>query len=134
MEILFTHPQDFPRPDDYVPSDPEWVEKGISQCFPNRQEAVQAEIAATGIIIGAGKKVDTLLTKYQTSMEHDVMSFCKPLGAWDPQAEGAYDGASIHPFETMFIKTNRGINPKIIENLSQWTDQIGYSSYAQCAR
>lgn len=133
METLFTHADDFPRPHDYNPSNPDWVEEGISQCFANRQDAVEAEIAATGIIVSAGKKVDTLLTKYQTSLEHDIMAFCEPLGAWDPQAEGAYDGASIHPFETMFMKTNRGIDSKLIENLSKWTDQIGFSSYSQCS-
>ncbi|CAN8104131.1 unnamed protein product [Discula destructiva] len=133
MEVLFSHAQEFPHPDDYIPSDSDWVEQGLSQCFANRQSAVEAEIAATGIILGAGKKVDTLLTKYQTSLEHDAMEFCKPLGAWDPQHEGAYDGASIHPYETIFMKTNRGIDPKIIENLSDWTDLIEYSSYDQCA-
>lgn len=134
MEILFSHADDFPRPEDYKPNDPAWVEKGLSQCFANRQDAVEAEVSATGIILGAGKKVDVLLTKYQTSLEHDVLKFCEPLGAWDPQSEGAYDGASIHPYESVFIKTNRGINPVLIENLSKWTDEIGYSSYGQCSK
>ncbi|KAL1858187.1 hypothetical protein Daus18300_010069 [Diaporthe australafricana] len=134
METLFSHADDFPRPADYKPSSPNWVEKGLSQCFANRQEAVQGEIAATGIILGAGKKVDTLLTQYQTSQEHNVTAFCEPLGAWDPQSEGNYGGGSIHPFETMFIKTNRGLSPKLIESLSGWTDQMGYSSYSQCSR
>lgn len=132
MEVLFSHPDDFPRPKDYKPSDPDWVEKGLSQCFPDRQEAVQGEIAATGIILGAGKKVDALLTKYQASVEHNITTFCEPLGPWDPQKEGMYDGTSIHPFETIFIKTNRGISPKLIDNLSKWTDEMGYSSYNQC--
>ena len=133
MEVLYSHPQDFPRPDDYKPNDPDWIEKGLSQCFANRQDAVEAEIAATGIILGAGKKVDVLLTKYQTAPEGNAVEFCEPLGAWDPQHEGAYDGASIHPFETIFIKTNRGISAKHIENLSKWSDQLGYSSYRQCS-
>ena len=134
MEVLFTHADDFPRPDDYQPNNPAWVEQGLSKCFANRAEAVEAEIAATGIIRAAGKKVDVLLSKYQTSPEHDAGAFCDPLGVWDPQGEGSYDGASIHPFETIFIKTNRGITPKLIENLSGWTDQIGYSSYQHCAK
>lgn len=132
METLFDHAADFPRPDDYMPEDPDWVEQGLSQCFPNRQKAVEGEIAATGIILGAGKKVDVLLAKYQTSIEHDAVEFCEPLGAWDPQSEGGYDGDSIHPYESMFIKTNRGISPGLIEHLSDWTDKMGYSSYDQC--
>lgn len=132
METLFSHADDFPRPAGYKPSSPTWVEQGLSQCFADRQEAVQGEIAATGIILGAGKKVDTLLTQYQTSQEHNLTAFCEPLGAWDPQSPRNYGGGSIHPFETMFIKTNRGLSPKFIESLSEWTDQMDYCSYSHC--
>ena len=132
MEVLFSHADDFPRPADYQASGPGWVEKGLSQCFADRFRAVEAEIAATGVILGAGKKVDVLLSKYQTSLDHDVTKFCEPLGAWDPQMEGMYDGASIHPYETIFMKTNRGISPKTIENLSKWADEMGYSSHDHC--
>lgn len=132
MEKLFTHAAVFPRPDDYKPADLNWVEKGLSQCFTNRQKAVEAEISATGIILGANKKVDVLLTKYQTTLDHNAMSFCEPFEYWDPQAEGGYDGANIHPYESMFIKTNRGISPRLIDNLSKWTDESRYSSYDQC--
>jgi hypothetical protein len=52
MEILFSHAEDFPRPADHETSDPDWVEKGLSQCFANRFRAVEAEIAATGIVLG----------------------------------------------------------------------------------
>lgn len=132
METLFTHANDFPRPKDYKTEDPDWVEQGLSQCFPNRQKAVEGEIAATGIILAAEKKVDVLLSKYQTSLDHDVMEFCEPLGAWDPQSEGGYDGMSIHPYESIFIKTNRGISPEVIESMTGWFDEIKYSSYEQC--
>jgi hypothetical protein len=134
METLFSHADDFPRPEGYKPSGANWVEKGLSQCFANRQAAVQGEIAATGIIVGAGKKVDTLLTAYQTSEQHNATSFCEPLGAWDPMHEGSYGGGSVHPFETVFIKTNRGLSPALIDSLTDWTDQMGYSSYSQCSK
>lgn len=132
METLFSQPAYFPRPEGYEPSGPDWVEQGLAQCFADRQDAVVGEIAATGIIVGAGKKVDTLLTAYQTSPGHDSAAFCAPLGAWDPQSEGKYGGGSIHPFETMFIKTNRGLSPVLIESLTEWTDSMGYSSFEQC--
>lgn len=137
METLFTHAADFPRPANYTPNDPAWVERGLAQCFASRQAAVEGEIAATGIVLGAGKRVDVLLTKYQTTapsaQRHDAEAFCAPLGAWDPQGEGAYDGASVHPFESIFVKTNRGISPRLVENLSGWFDEMGYSSYDQCS-
>ncbi|KAH8647871.1 hypothetical protein BX600DRAFT_475955 [Xylariales sp. PMI_506] len=132
MEKLFTHAADFPRPDDYKPNkdDKKWHDKGINQCFANRMQAVEAEIAATNIILGAGRRVDVLLMKMQT--DRDYIGFCEKLGAWDPQGEGNYDGASIGLFETMFMKTNRGISPKSLENMSKWVDEMAYSSYDYC--
>lgn len=132
MATLFSHKEDFPKPADYRPNsdDPLWTEPGISKCFDNRQNAVEAEIASTGIILGAGKRVDVMLMKMQT--ESDYLAHCARLGAWDPQGEGAYDGASISLFETVFIKTNRGISPKYLDNMSKWVDKIGYSSYDYC--
>ncbi len=130
METLFGHANDFPRPADYEIADPDWVEKGLNMCFPNRQVAVEAEIGATGIILGAGKKVDVMLMKFQTEPDH--VAHCARLGAWDPQGEGAYDGVSIHPFETLFVKTNRGISPRLVELMTEWTDQSNYSSYDYC--
>ncbi|KAF8862969.1 hypothetical protein BDZ45DRAFT_584510 [Acephala macrosclerotiorum] len=130
MEILFTHPADFPRPADYVKSDPKWIEPGINKCFPNRQQAVEAEIAATGIIFGAGKKVDVMLMKFQT--DPDYRAHCSRLGAWDPQRNGAYDGVNYHMFETMFIKTNRGIDERLLALQTGWMDRSKFSSYDYC--
>ncbi len=68
--------------------------------------------------------------KFQTEPDH--VAHCARLGAWDPQGEGAYDGVSIHPFETLFVKTNRGISPRLVELMTEWTDQSNYSSYDYC--
>lgn len=130
MEKLFKHKHDFPRPADYKISDPDWTEKGLNMCFENRQKAVEAEIGATGIIFGAGKKVDVMLMKFQT--EPDYIEHCAKLGAWDPQGEDAYDGVNIHPFETVFFKTNRGISPRLVDLMTGWVDQMDYSSYDYC--
>jgi hypothetical protein len=130
MEKLFSHAYDFPRPDNYQVSDPAWVESGLNICFPNRQLAVEAEIGATGIIFGAGYHVDVMLMKFQT--EPDYIAHCQRLGEWDPQGEGAYDGVDIHPFETIFFKTNRGISPRMVELMTGWMDRANYSSYDYC--
>ncbi len=130
IEELFSHEDDFPRPADYKANDPDWVETGINKCFADRAEAVQAEVAATGIILGAGKRVDVMLMKFQT--DDDYVGHCARLGVWDPMGEGAYDGASIHPFETLFFKTNRGITPRLLEVMTGWIDKMKYSSYDYC--
>ncbi|KUJ18929.1 uncharacterized protein LY89DRAFT_582689, partial [Mollisia scopiformis] len=130
MEVLFAHPAQFPRPDDYKTADPSWVEVGLNKCFANRQQAVEAEVAATGIMFGAAKKVDVMLMKFQT--DPDYNAHCSRMGAWDPQGNGAYDGINIHPFETMFIKTNRGIDPRALALHTGWMDRSSFTSYDYC--
>ncbi|CZR55863.1 uncharacterized protein PAC_05751 [Phialocephala subalpina] len=130
MEVLFAHPAQFPRPEGYIRGDSEWVEPGLNKCFQNRQQAVEAEIAATGIIFGAHKKVDVMLMKFQT--DPDYNAHCSRLGAWDPQSNGGYDGANYHMFETMFIKTNRGIDARLLALQTGWMDRSQFSSYDYC--
>jgi hypothetical protein len=131
METLFEHPAQFPRPDGYKIEDPDWVERGLNQCFENRQKAVEGEISATGIILGAGKKVDVILMKFQTDPDYEA--HCARLGEFDPNAfEGAYDGISIHPFETLFVKTNRGLDERLLVLQTGWMDRSNFSSYDYC--
>lgn len=47
---------------------------------------------------------------------------------WD----GQYFGMNVHPFETVFIKSNRDVDPVTIDRLTQWTMSRGYSSYEHC--
>jgi hypothetical protein len=45
---------------------------------------------------------------------------------------GEYFGFDINPFETLFLKTQRGINPEMIQTLSDWVDGAGYESWKYC--
>lgn len=131
MERLFTHEDDFPRPKDYRPAAPGWAEPGLGTCFADRQEAVEAEIAATGIVLGAGKKVEVMLTLFHA--EEDKLAQCARLGEYDPTArDGLYAGSSPHPFETIFFKSNRGLSESLLAGMTEWTDKMNYSSYDHC--
>jgi tRNA/tmRNA/rRNA uracil-C5-methylase (TrmA/RlmC/RlmD family) len=46
--------------------------------------------------------------------------------------ENTYFGISYHPYETLFFKTNRPINEKVIDRYTEWTDARNYSSYDFC--
>jgi len=47
---------------------------------------------------------------------------------WDKK----YFGTNVHPFETVFIKSNRGADPVGLERHSEWSKGRGYSSYDFC--
>jgi hypothetical protein len=40
----------------------------------------------------------------------------------DPWVDGGYFSCNIHPFETIFFKNNRRLQPKLIENLKSWSN------------
>ena len=46
--------------------------------------------------------------------------------------EGQYFGFTTHPYETIFVKANRDINPTMIAKLTEWHDNMKYSSYDWC--
>jgi len=46
--------------------------------------------------------------------------------------EGEYFGINVHPFETVFIKSNRDVDPVTTDRLTEWTEKRKYSSYDFC--
>lgn len=50
----------------------------------------------------------------------------------DTNGPNAYWGIDLSPWELMFVKFNRGINPLMYELATQWVDGNGYSSYEHC--
>ncbi|KAH7342412.1 hypothetical protein BKA65DRAFT_504038 [Rhexocercosporidium sp. MPI-PUGE-AT-0058] len=102
---------------------------GIGKCFQTLDDAVLGEIRTTPLLKSAGYHVDVMMTMFQSQRDY-AFENCTYDG--DMLREGAYAGFNVHPFELLFIKTNRGINPVMIENLSKWVDQSGYRSYDVC--
>jgi hypothetical protein len=54
---------------------------------------------------------------------------CADLGNGDHLFDNNYFGFNVHPYETMFVKTNRGISPKLVDKLTEWHDRLNYSSF-----
>lgn len=47
---------------------------------------------------------------------------------WDKE----YYGINVHPFETVFLKSNRNIDPLTLERHTGWANERKYSSYDYC--
>ena len=105
-------------------------EVGINGCFHTWDEAVHAEIFATKVIKAAGYKATVMMSAFHSDAEYE--EHCDSGGNGDVLWNGKYFGTNVHPYETIFLKTNRDIDPVLMERLTKWTDGSGYSSYDHC--
>lgn len=77
---------------------------GVFICYATQAETVQkAEIKASSAILDAGYNIDCLLLRYQ-GIDWRLRQHHKCNQRRNPIPEHAYDGISIHPLETLFIK------------------------------
>ncbi|KAF9872871.1 hypothetical protein CkaCkLH20_09734 [Colletotrichum karsti] len=107
---------------------------GLSACYNEYRKAIHSEIGSTAIITTAGYKVDVMMTSFYGVARGDPETYCPNVprkNKDDTLRQGDYFGSTIHPFETVFIKTNRNIDPVGIENLSRWMAGGGYTSYGK---
>lgn len=50
----------------------------------------------------------------------------------DNNGDKTYFGIDVSPWEVLFVKLNRGINPLMYDLATNWVDGSGYSSYEHC--
>lgn len=103
---------------------------GLNHCFHTWKSAVQAEIGATSLIKAAGYEVDVMMSAYHKTTDYAAKCDGKKNG--DVLWNGKYEGTNVHPFETIFIKANRDIDPVGIQKHTEWMDGREYSSYDFC--
>jgi hypothetical protein len=104
---------------------------GINSCFHTWGSAVAAEIGSSALIQAAGYKLDVMMSAYHAVENYE--DICdKTRETADVLWDGQYFGMNVHPFETVFIKSNRDIDPVTIDRHTQWTMAKGYSSYEYC--
>jgi hypothetical protein len=115
-----------PRPPGFVLPELEIV--GINSCPHDHYQAIAVEVSATLLLQSAGYKVDTMMTAYHASEKY--AEECFPVG--DVLYNEHYYGTNVHPYELIFMKTGRGIDPAGLPRWTNWTDGIGYSSYDHC--
>lgn len=130
---------------------PEMWSPGINSCPHEYWKAVAVEVYSTALVKAAGYEVDAMMAAYHgfgdalaRGEEVDIGSAKMPTmrtgtgyesiceDNLDPLFEKQYWGTTMHPFDTVFAKTNRGSNMRTIERLTQWAEGRQYSSYDAC--
>jgi hypothetical protein len=100
---------------------------GIDNCPQDMNQAVWFETRLTSLIKANGYTVSVMM-----AMGNSYEGWVDVCANGDVTVTGAYDGTNIHPYETMFVKTKRGADPKTLELLTKWHDGSNYSSYDYC--
>lgn len=104
---------------------------GIGACFDGWQSAVDAETGSTKVILDAGYTAQPMMAMFHSDEEHFIER-CDTSKPGDFLNNKKYAGTNIHPYETIFMKTNRNVDPVGISRLTEWHDKRGYSSYEFC--
>lgn len=106
---------------------------GFSACFTTMKKAVHAEIGITSLILSQGFGVDVMMTAPYSAASFD--EFCDRSGRPDDfWYSGRYFGANIHPYETVFMKANRDIDPVLLDRLTEWHLRGNMTSWDTCGR
>lgn len=100
---------------------------GLNTCHSEHAEAVKTEMECTRLILQKGYTVDVMIESFQSDPNYGAVCTHE-----DVLYEGAYFGGTVHPYETIFAKTKRGIAQTTVDNLTKWTDMANYSSYDVC--
>ncbi|KAL2075864.1 hypothetical protein VTL71DRAFT_807 [Oculimacula yallundae] len=94
---------------------------GINGCFSTYSAAIAAEITSTSLILASGYKVDAMMLAYHgLPTYHEEQKTCE--NNKDVFWKDDYFGIDVHPFETVFMKSNRDVSPLVLERgqLSTW--------------
>ncbi|KAH7026463.1 uncharacterized protein B0I36DRAFT_376218 [Microdochium trichocladiopsis] len=130
MEILL-HPPPKPREDGSSSGHPWTV--GYSTCYATMWDAIDAEAGTTSMMEHAGYHVKALMSTWSATPGDMYWEECA-YHPGDPSVPGAYQGTNIHPYETFFHKSNRGIDPAML-TLMTTLHSKGYNagrSYQLC--
>jgi hypothetical protein len=105
---------------------------GINSCPHEYWKAVAIEVYSTPLIRAAGYEVDAMMAAFHGNEKGTEGYEKECLATGDVLFPGAYYGMNLHPFDTIFTKTNRGNDPLVLQRLTDWTKGRGYSSYDHC--
>lgn len=105
---------------------------GMSFCHETFFEAVHTELGSTRLIVSQGYEVDVLMTAYAPASS--LADYCANGQFKDPLYDGMYYGSNIHPYETVFMKANREIDPILLEKMTEWHSSRPLDSWTTCAR
>ena len=90
-------------------------------------------------MIKRGYEVDVLMAAYRGEFEDGGEQYERECRGADPPSKDVnfnkgYFGFNVHPYETIFVKANRDVDPNMIEKFAEWHDNMNYSSWDVCER
>lgn len=103
---------------------------GLSFCHETMAQAVHTELGSTRLITSQGYGVDVLMTAYAGA--ENLEEYCKSGQFEDPLYPGKYYGSNIHPYETIFMKANRDIDPALLDKMTEWHLRRPLDSWTTC--
>ncbi|TPX55863.1 hypothetical protein PhCBS80983_g04967 [Powellomyces hirtus] len=87
------------------------------QCPATIADAIRnGEVPLTGLIEKQGFKTHSLMASAQADPTE--------CGEGDMNYQGKYYGMNFHPYELVFMKTNRGIDDNAVKRYTDWHDKI----------
>ncbi|EMF08375.1 uncharacterized protein SEPMUDRAFT_54429, partial [Sphaerulina musiva SO2202] len=107
------------------------------KCYENMWSAVhEGEVQITPVILAAGYDAFAMEGRFAShagTTKKNTTAFLE----WcdDVLHSGMYQGSSLHPYETIFAKTNRPWDDrdrKVIDLLTEQVELMEYSSYDSC--
>ena len=103
--------------------------QGLSGCYIEKVDAIRTELSLSRMIEDATYKYDVMMTG--TASSSDYFHECAHEDVnWDKH----YFGFNLHPYETIFVKANRRIDPVLLMTLTEWHNNQNYSSWGMCAQ
>lgn len=111
--------QDYP-----IPANPSSM-NGLSICPSNKFRAISSEISLTSLMYRASYRVHVLMTAAAVPDYYETCFHNVEPKEWE----------HVTPYETLFVKANRNIrfDLNVLEKLTMFHDQWGYSSWMACA-
>ncbi|KAF9875569.1 hypothetical protein CkaCkLH20_06950 [Colletotrichum karsti] len=129
IDLLLNPPKSSSVSDDFgTENDP----VGMAGCYDGWNHAVHAEIGATSTFLKQGYQVDLMMSAFHKSKNY--IEECDSSTNGDVLWNGKYFGTNVHPYETIFIKANRDIDPTLIGHLTTWQQASGFDSYSACSK
>lgn len=80
---------------------------------------MRGEYGLTTALMKHGHNVDTLMSKYD-SVDWRQRRHWNCNNNAHPSRHGTYDGISMHPFETVFLKASWHVGEPFVDKYSQW--------------
>jgi hypothetical protein len=127
MELLLHPPADSSTADQFGDANDK---VGLEGCYADWNKAVHAEVGTTSLFLKKGYEVDLMMMAFHKTKKY--IEECDTTHNGDLLFQGKYFGSTIHPYETIFIKANRDIDPTLINLLTDWHKSSGKSSYDLC--